>query len=75
MLLVANVRDALKEQQREDVGLEVRRIHWPAQDVGRFPEMRFELVKGDAAGHVYIKFSCGGRSLFGIPSQGHAFLR
>ena len=50
-------------------------FHWPAQDISRFPKMGFELVKGDAVGHVYIKSSCGDRSLFGIPSQGHAFLR
>ena len=43
ILLVVDIGDALEEQQREDVGLEVGRIHRPAQDVGGFPEVRFEL--------------------------------
>lgn len=30
MLLVMYIRDALEEEQRKDVALEVRRIHWPA---------------------------------------------
>jgi hypothetical protein len=41
------VRDALEEQQRENLSLEIRRIHWFAQDVGRSPKMEFKLRKGD----------------------------
>ena len=48
VLLIMHVGEALEEQEREDVGLEVRRIHRPAQDIGGFPEMRFELIEGDS---------------------------
>ena len=55
VLLVMHVGEALEEQEREDVGLEVRRIHRPAQDVGGFPEVRFELIEGDGVrGHAAI---------------------
>ena len=43
VLLVVNVRDTLEEQQREDVGLEVGRIHRTAQDVRSFPQVGFKL--------------------------------
>jgi hypothetical protein len=39
VFLVPDVADALEEQQREDVGLEVGRIHRAAQDVGGLPEV------------------------------------
>lgn len=39
VFLIPDIADALEEQQREDVGLEVRRIHWAAQDVGGLPEV------------------------------------
>jgi uncharacterized membrane protein len=39
VLLVPDITDALEEQQRKDVGLEVSRIHRAAQDVGGFPEV------------------------------------
>jgi hypothetical protein len=39
VLLVPDIADSLEEQQREDVGLEVGRIHRAAQDVGRLPEV------------------------------------
>jgi hypothetical protein len=42
-----HVREALEEQEREDVSLEVCRIYRTAQDVGGFPEMRFELIESD----------------------------
>lgn len=47
VFLVPDVADSLKEQQREDVGLEVGGIHRAAQDVGGFPEMGFELAEAD----------------------------
>ena len=47
VLLVPDVADALEEQQREDVGLEVSRIHRAAQDIGGLPEVTFELAEGD----------------------------
>lgn len=50
VFLVPNVADALEEQQWEDVGLEVGRIHGPAQDVGRFPEVGFNQVERDSFG-------------------------
>ncbi len=46
VFLVPDIADALEEQQREDVGLEVSRIHRAAQDVGGFPEVAFELTQG-----------------------------
>ena len=55
VLLIMHIREALEEQKREDVSLEVRRIYWPAQDIGSFPEMRFELIEGDSVPrHVAI---------------------
>src|SRR5262249_42033545 len=43
------------EQEWEDVGFKVRRIHRPAQDVGGFPEMRFELIESDGVrGHATL---------------------
>lgn len=47
VFLVPDIAYALKEEQREDVGLEVSRIHRAAQDVGGFPEVTFELAEGD----------------------------
>jgi hypothetical protein len=47
VLLVPDIADALEEQQRKDVGLEVSRIHRAAQDIGRFPEVTFELAECD----------------------------
>ena len=41
-LLVEHVGDALEEEQREDVGLEVGRVHRAAEDVGGLPEVGFE---------------------------------
>ena len=45
IFLVMHIGDALEEQERENVGLEISGIHRPAQDVGRLPEMRFELAQ------------------------------
>jgi hypothetical protein len=45
VFLVMHVRDALEEQKRENVGLEVRGIHRPAQDVRRLPEVGFKLAQ------------------------------
>src|SRR5437879_1726888 len=42
-LLLMNVRNALEEEQRKDVGLEVCSVHWTAQDVRGFPQVRFQL--------------------------------
>jgi hypothetical protein len=38
-LLVKHVRDALEEEHREDVSLEIRGVHGTAQYVRGFPEM------------------------------------
>ena len=55
VLLVVNVREALEEQEREDVGLEVRRIHRTAQDVRGLPEVGFKLIEGDGVrGHAAV---------------------
>jgi len=40
-----HVGNALEEQQRKDVSLEVGRIHRAAQNIRRLPEMGFELVE------------------------------
>jgi hypothetical protein len=37
------VRDALEEEQWEDVRLEVSSVYRSAQDIGGFPEMVFEF--------------------------------
>jgi len=50
VFLVPDIADPLEEQQREDVGLEVSRIHRAAQNVGGLPEVGFELAKGDGRG-------------------------
>ena len=47
VFLVPDVADALEEQQREDVGLEVSRIHRAAQDVGGLPQVAFKLAQSD----------------------------
>ncbi len=51
VLLVPDIAEPFKEQQREDVALPVGAIdRAPAQDIGGFPKMRFELGKGNARG-------------------------
>jgi len=50
VFLVMNIRKALEEEQREHIRLEVSSIDWPAQDVGGFPKVRFELGEGDGHG-------------------------
>lgn len=45
--LIIDVGEALEEEQREDVGLEIRRIHGTTQDIGGLPEVRFKLTKLD----------------------------
>jgi hypothetical protein len=45
-----HIREPLEEQEREDVGLEVRRIHRSLQKPRGFPEVGFEL--GVANGDV-----------------------
>ena len=44
MLVVPGVADALEEQQREDVRLEVRRVDRAAQAVGGGPEAALEFL-------------------------------
>ena len=44
VFLVVHIGDALEEEQREDVGLEVGGIDRAAQDVRGFPEMGFKLA-------------------------------
>ena len=51
-LLVEDVAEALVEQQREDELLVVARVDGPAQERGRAPEVGFELLLGDAGGHI-----------------------
>ena len=46
-LFVVDITDALEEQQREDVALEVSLVDGAAKDVRRAPEMGFELVELD----------------------------
>ncbi len=41
-LLVVDIGDALKEEQRKDIGLEVGCIDRPAQDVCRLPQVRLQ---------------------------------
>ena len=57
-LFLEAVRQPLQEQQAEDVGLVVAAVDRPAQDVGRRPEVLFEL--GDAQ-HLLgrARRSCG----------------
>jgi hypothetical protein len=45
--LVPDITDALEEQERKDVGLEVGCIHRATQDVGGFREVTFESAEGD----------------------------
>jgi hypothetical protein len=40
-----HVGDAFEDEQREDVGLEVRGIEWAMEDVGRLPGMGLKLVE------------------------------
>lgn len=46
-LLIIHVRNTLEEEQGKDGALEVGSVHGAAQDVGRFPEVGFELGEGD----------------------------
>lgn len=49
-LVVPDVADALEEEQREDVGLEIRRVDGAAEDVRGLPEVVLESVRGDRGG-------------------------
>ena len=53
MLLIVDIRKPLEEQQREDLGLEVRRIHRPFQVPRGLPEGGRELGEGD--GHLMVR--------------------
>lgn len=46
MFFILNIRDALEEQERENVGLEIGGIDRPAKDVRGLPKVRFELGEG-----------------------------
>ena len=48
VFLVMHIGDAFEEEQGEDIGLEVGRIHRSAEDIGGFPEVGFQLGEGDA---------------------------
>jgi hypothetical protein len=48
-LLVEDISQALEKQQREDELFVVASINGPAQERGRAPEIRFELLLGDAS--------------------------
>ena len=41
-----DIRDAFEEKKWEHIGFEVGGIHRAAQDVGGFPEEKFELTEG-----------------------------
>ena len=47
VFFVPDIADALEEQQREDVGLEVSRVHRATKDVGRLPEVGFKSGQAD----------------------------
>lgn len=61
VLLVVDVGDPLEEEQRENVRLEVGRIHRPAQNVGGFPQMCFKLSQRQAGFDVVLKRVLNGR--------------
>ena len=42
-----DVGDSLEEQQRKHVILEIRSINRPSQNIGRLPEVRFQLREHD----------------------------
>lgn len=42
-LFVVNIRDPLKKEQWENVGLEIGSVYRPTKDVGGFPKVRFEF--------------------------------
>jgi len=46
ILLLVHVGDALEEEQREDISLEVGGIHRVTLDVGGLPEVEFALIDG-----------------------------
>src|SRR5260370_30340782 len=55
VFLVIYIRNALEEEQREDVSLEIRSIHWAAKDIGSFPEVGFERAERRAViRHVFV---------------------
>jgi len=45
IFLIIDIRDALEEEERKDVGLEVGGIHRTPQNVRRLPEVGFELAE------------------------------
>lgn len=45
VLTIPHITDALEKEQREDVGLEVGSVNQSPEDVGRLPEMTFELAE------------------------------
>ena len=47
VLLVEHVANALEEEHREDVRLEVRGIDWTTKDVGGLPEVGFQPFQSD----------------------------
>src|SRR4029077_11196969 len=49
-LTIMDIRDALEEHQRENVGLEVRGVHRPPQDIRRFPKVGLKGAEGDFRG-------------------------
>lgn len=61
MLVIVDIGNAFEEEQRKDVALEVRRVHRPAQDIGRFPEMGFKLAECDRVGGHADEASMFGR--------------
>ena len=57
VLLVPHIRQALEEEQREDVLLVVARVDQPAQQVGGAPEVRLELLLAQMLGALLMTAS------------------
>ena len=53
VLLLPDVRDPLKEEQAEDVGLVVRGVDLPTKDVGGPPEVGFEFLETEIGHGVF----------------------
>ena len=47
LALLEDIRAALQEEHAEDVFLELRGVHAPAQDVGGLEEVPLQLVEGE----------------------------
>jgi hypothetical protein len=48
VLLVVRIGNALEEEQREDVGLEIGGVYGAAQNIRGFPQMGLDLTERDS---------------------------